>query len=125
MTRQAMFDLAAVGMLCQGCKSSNGLNCKYEIRRGEITLNCAVGFILKEACKDRPNGREVMTFPGDIEKLLKQFPDLGDPLGWEGTFLMHLQRIHDLHNPPRWKDKLTELAGAYNLNTDCLKEFDQ
>lgn len=127
MTLQEIFDKVAVHLLTQG-KQSQGLYdtaCKY---RGHDGLKCAVGCLIPDD-KYRPDmeGYTVYT-------LVSRFPDVlgfytGDS---ELSLLTCLQRIHD-NTRVRvltsgeirriWKQRLTDLANDYNLNTGVLGQF--
>lgn len=122
MTKQEMFDLAAVGMLTQGEVCREGSSCRYKHK----DKHCAVGFIIKSIASE-----EMMASIGDATALLLDFPELQEPLKDAlgdsedpYAFLMTLQRIHDKDEPQFWEENLRKFAKEYELNTDCLLPFE-
>lgn len=112
-TAQEIFDQVAKHLLTQNkvSRTVNGF-CMY---RGEDGLKCAAGCLIADD-------------EYDIEM------DSARKGGSWGTLVIHrfvpvehadliesIQRVHDSNGPAVWRERLTELARRYQLNTDVLQ----
>ena len=108
-TAQEVFDLVAGHLLWQNAKSENADACLY---RGPNGLKCAAGFLLND----------------DVDF------SLIENRAWEDAIVLlelsnrhenlisTLQMIHDQEDLKDWKERLSELAKDFKLNSEILEK---
>jgi hypothetical protein len=123
MTDQEIFDKVATHLLTQMQPSESYYlgQCAY---RGDGDLMCAVGCLIPdELYNSAIEGYRVHNVVG-TNIILYEFLTK-DSYGPEARieFLASLQRIHDTIHPECWKEKLSEAADQYNLDSSVLNNF--
>lgn len=119
MTRQEIFDKVVDRLFDGTGQAIKNLACSYFDDRGR---KCAVGIFI-------PDGHPAQKYVGNVEELLRTYPDLPDPLIFDNfALLQSLQRVHD--QCPNWNgndfynaDILREIARDYRLNTKKLDAY--
>lgn len=116
MTRQEMFDKAALHLLKQGAKSSDAAgSCYYRAPSG---FQCAVGCLIPdELYRPRMEGLGVHSVVTDEPLLHDHIPDL--------YLASELQSIHDEAKPEDWKCELIALARDAGLSAAAIESFGQ
>jgi hypothetical protein len=123
---QAMFDTAAVHLLCQNARSMDSDGCKYRDPNG---LKCAVGCLIPDNAYDpsfdeAPDTRVSLLWNNPQFRAALEaggVPDTHDAL----ILLCDLQLAHDTADPSLWQQKLRTLAKAYELSTQALDDFER
>lgn len=116
MTKQEMFDIAAVGLLMQGKQSRvSNITASHCLFRGPNGTKCAVGFLIPDSIY-RPE------MELGLSELLDSFSEVREYIP-HPNLAAALMGIHDQTNPDNWFDQLLSLAFAYGLNANAIKHF--
>lgn len=113
MTNQETFDKVAAHLLTQGRKSTDKHgNCLYRSPEG---LACPVGCLFPDdEYSSKMEGRVI------DEVVAEDYPE--SLAGLSVRLLKDLQKVHDLHKPPQWREQLMAVAKEHNLNDDVLNK---
>lgn len=132
LTDQQAFDIAALGMLNQGRKSSPvdaPTECLYRHKTaGGDVLKCGVGFLLPDDWVEEhaPDSHQDDTSIANIAG------DFGLPIALSNVDIGLLTGIQEVHDSTpinislieHWRGKLRSLAKDYNLNTDAIDTWE-
>ena len=114
MKLQTWFDTAARGLLAQGQRSRKLGFCAY---RGDDGKKCAIGFLIPD---DRYEVGMELDGSVRINERVRRVLDITSER--ESAFLNHLQVIHDVDHPNKWRGALMQLAKDYELEWTLANE---